>query len=140
MFEIPPGKGRITIDCQTLGSRALYIKIGDNDPQAVSLSTRNTVTFNFDVLTETRVLIYAANNTQANLSKSIRRAAYANDDSVKLYGISINIDMLDEDGINTATPATSEGEVTIYDLSGRKITDRLKKGLYIVNGKKTIRQ
>ena len=139
MFEIPPGKGRITIDCQTLGSRALYIKIGDNDPQAVSLSTRNTVTFNFDVLTETRVLIYAANNTQANLSKSIRRAAYANDDSVKLYGISINIDMLDEDGINTATPATSEGEVTIYDLSGRKITDRLKKGLYIVNGKKTIR-
>ncbi|MCR5534659.1 MAG: leucine-rich repeat domain-containing protein [Bacteroidaceae bacterium] len=139
MFEIPPGKGRITIDCQTLGSRALYIKIGDNDPQAVSLSTRNTVTFNFDVLTETRVLIFAANNTQANLSKSIRRAAYANDDSVKLYGISINIDMLDEDGINTATPATSEGEVTIYDLSGRKITNRLKKGLYIVNGKKTIR-
>ncbi len=139
MFEIPPGKGRITIDCQTLGSRALYIKIGDNDPQAVSLSTRNTVTFNFDVLTETRVLIYAANNTQANLSKSIHRAAYANDDSVKLYGISINIDMLDEDGINTVTPATSEGEITIYDLSGRKITNRLKKGLYIVNGKKTIR-
>lgn len=138
MFEIPPGKGRITIDCQTLGSRALYIKIGDNEPQAVSLSTRNTVTFNFDVLTETRVLIYAANNTQANLSKGIRRAAYANDDSVKLYGISINIDMLDEDGINTVTPATSEGEVTIYDLSGRKITNRLKKGLYIVNGKKTI--
>ena len=139
MFEIPPGKGRITIDCQTLGSRALYIKIGDNDPQAVSLSTRNTVTFNFDVLKETRVLIYAANNTQANLSKGIHRAAYANDDSVKLYGISINIDMLDEDGINTVTPATSEGEVTIYDLSGRKITNRLKKGLYIVNGKKTIR-
>lgn len=138
MFEIPPGKGRITIDCQTLGSRALYIKIGDNEPQAVSLSTRNTVTFNFDVLTETRVLIYAANNTQANLSKGIRRAAYANDDSVKLYGISINIDMLDEDGINTVTPATSEGELTIYDLSGRKITNRLKKGLYIVNGKKTI--
>lgn len=139
MFEIPPGKGRITIDCQTLGSRALYIKIGDKEPQAVSLSTRNTVTFNFDVLKETRVLIYAANNTQANLSKGIRRAAYANDDSVKLYGISINIDMLDEDGINTVTPATSEGEVTIYDLSGRKITNRLKKGLYIVNGKKTIR-
>lgn len=140
MFEIPPGKGRITIDCQTLGSRALYIKIGDNEPQAVSLSTRNTVTFNFDVLKETRVLIYAANNTQASLSKSIHRAAYANDDSVKLYGISINIDMLDEDGINTVTPATSEGEVTIYDLSGRKITNRLKKGLYIVNGKKTVRQ
>ncbi|MBO4839500.1 MAG: leucine-rich repeat protein [Bacteroidaceae bacterium] len=139
MFEIPPGKGRITIDCQTLGSRALYIKIGDNDPQAVSLSTRNTVTFNFDVLTETRVLIYAANNTQANLSKSIRRAAYANDDSVKLYGISINIDELDEDGINTATLSVSKDKETIYDLSGRKITNRPKKGLYIVNGKKSIK-
>ena len=139
MFEIPPGKGRITIDCQTLGSRALYIKIGDNDPQAVSLSTRNTVTFNFDVLMATRVLIYAANNTQGNHNNSKRRVAYANDDSVKLYGLSISIDELDEDGINTPTPDVSEGERIIYDLSGRKVTNGLKKGLYIVNGKKVIR-
>ena len=138
MFEIPAGKGRITVDCQTLGSRALFIKIGDNEPKAVSLSTRNTITVNFDVLMATRVLIYAANNTQGNHNNSKRRVAYANDDSVKLYGLSISIDELDEDGINT-TPAESEGEKVIYDISGRKATNGLKKGLYIVNGKKVIR-
>ena len=34
------------------------------------------------------------------------------------------------------TPALSEGEGVVYDLGGRKVNTQLKKGLYIVNGKK----
>ena len=50
-----------------------------------------------------------------------------------------------EDAIDAPTLAPSEGNGTIYDLSGRKIDSSsftlhssLKKGLYIVNGKKVV--
>lgn len=36
------------------------------------------------------------------------------------------------------TPTLHEGEGVIYDLSGRRVCSNLKKGLYIVNGKKVL--
>ena len=51
----------------------------------------------------------------------------------------------DPDGIESLTPALSEGEGAIYDLSGRlvnlstcQLVNSLKKGIYIVNGKKVL--
>ena len=44
----------------------------------------------------------------------------------------------DVDGINSLTPALSEGEGVVYDLSGRKVNSQLEKGIYIVNGKKIL--
>ena len=41
----------------------------------------------------------------------------------------------DADGINSLTPALSEGEGTIYNLAGQRIS-KMQKGINIVNGKK----
>ena len=90
IFEVPAGKGKIKVDCQTLGSRVLYVKIGNDEPQKVQLGTRNTITFNYDVAENTRVFIYAADETQS--ARSNHRAAYANDNSVKIYGLTIEVD------------------------------------------------
>ena len=92
IFEVPAGKGKIKVDCQTLGSRVLYVKIGNDEPQKVQLGTRNTITFNYDVAENTRVFIYAADETQSARSNDIHRAAYANDNSVKIYGLTIEVD------------------------------------------------
>ena len=103
VFEIPAGKGKITLDCQTLGSRVLYVKIGNGESQKVTLGTRGSMTFNYDVTENTRVFVYAANdNVQASRNNSERRAAYANDNSVKLYGLSITVDEI-VNGINNTT-------------------------------------
>ena len=102
VFELPAGNGKITIDCQTLGSRVLYVKIGNDEPQKVMLSTRGTTTLNYDVTETTRVFIYTANNTQAAPSYVARRTAYANDNSVKIYGLVINVDE-NVDGISSRT-------------------------------------
>ena len=43
---------------------------------------------------------------------------------------------------NTVTEITlGNGQLTIYDLTGRKVTDteNLKGGIYIVNGRKVIK-
>ncbi|MBO4839667.1 MAG: M60 family metallopeptidase [Bacteroidaceae bacterium] len=52
----------------------------------------------------------------------------------------------DETSVKSLTPALSEGEGAVYDLSGRlvnlstrQLVNSLKKGIYIVNGKKVLR-
>ncbi|MCR5472650.1 MAG: leucine-rich repeat domain-containing protein [Prevotella sp.] len=102
VFELPAGRGKITVDCQTLGSRVLFVKIGGNEPQKVSLSARGTMTLDYEVKENTRVFIYAANDTQAS-----RRAAYANDDAVKIYGLTINVDE-NVNGIKTPVSGTGK--------------------------------
>ncbi len=44
----------------------------------------------------------------------------------------------DADGINSLTPALSEGEGAIYNLAGQRIS-KMQKGINIVNGKKVLR-
>lgn len=112
VFEVPAGKGKITVDCQTLGSRVLFVKIGSNAPQKVSLSTRNTMTINYDVKENTRVFIYAANDTQTSRSISSHRAAYANDDAVKIYGLTISVD----EKVGIIAPAVSTAKTKVYKL------------------------
>ena len=44
-------------------------------------------------------------------------------------------------GITEITPAMSANpSAIIYDLQGRQVTQNLKKGLYIVNGKKVVKR
>ena len=44
----------------------------------------------------------------------------------------------DPTGINSLTPPFSKGEGTVYDLSGCRMFNGLKKGVYIVDGKKVV--
>ena len=44
----------------------------------------------------------------------------------------------DADGINSLTPALSEGEGAIYNLAGQRL-QKMQKGINIVNGKKVLR-
>ena len=51
----------------------------------------------------------------------------------------LTFDFDDEaDGINSLTPALSEGEGAIYNLAGQRI-QKMQKGINIVNGKKVLR-
>ena len=44
----------------------------------------------------------------------------------------------DETGINSLTPALSEGEGVIYNLAGQRI-QKMQRGINIVNGKKVLK-
>ncbi len=140
VFEIPAGSGKITVDCQTLGSRLLFVKIGTDEPKKVQLGSRSTITFNYNVTEDTRVFIYAADeNASAHETEkgdTPRRTAYANDNSVKFYGLSIEVDEV-INGIHTANGNTALKPLVIYDLQGRRVSSP-KGGLFIINGQKTV--
>jgi len=44
-----------------------------------------------------------------------------------------------ETGVKNLEPGTWNLEPSVYDLSGRKVNSQLKKGVYIVNGKKVLK-
>ena len=140
VFEIPAGKGKITVDCQTLGSRLLFVKIGANEAKKVQLGTRGTMTFNYDVTEPTRVFIYAADESastrEADVDTAPRRTAYANDNSVKLFGLAIEVDE-NSTGITNVKEAVDLKAVIVYDMQGRRIQSP-KGGLYIINGRKAV--
>jgi hypothetical protein len=94
MFEVPAGKGSISVDCQTLGTRMLCVQTGAKAPQKISLSSRGTTNIPYNLRKYTRVYIYAADGTEsapAMDETALHRAVYANDNSVKLYGFNIDI-------------------------------------------------
>lgn len=128
ILEVPAGKGTVVIDCKTLGSRAIYVKIGTNEPQMVSAANRNTVSVEYDILSNSRIYIYAANTRQANVAENrVRRTtAYANDDAVEIYGLSINIED-NQDAIKDIKSTTGKvhkvyenGHISILTPDGKK--------------------
>ena len=50
------------------------------------------------------------------------------------------VEDLEPTGIHSVTLDKEPGNATIYDLNGRRITEAMKKGIYIQNGKKMIRK
>ncbi|MDE6638407.1 MAG: hypothetical protein K2K32_09275 [Muribaculaceae bacterium] len=52
------------------------------------------------------------------------------------YGIAYTFDIKTTDGVESVMPATQE--MTIYDLSGRKLKNATAPGIYIVNGEKKV--
>ncbi len=99
IFEVPAGKGSVVIDCQTLGTRALFVKIGNSEPQPVKAEDRRQATVAFDVSAPTRVYVYAASDNSATSPHQANhallgshRSAYANDDAVKIYTLTVNVD------------------------------------------------
>ena len=132
IFEVPAGKGTISIDCQTLGQQAVFVKIGAGEPQQLNTAGRQQVSVPYEVSEPTRIYVYAAKGS-APVASQPTRAAYANDDAVKLYGLTINVEEK-LDAISTVT-ADQPADQPRYNLAGQRVPASYK-GLVIQNGQK----
>ena len=138
-------KGNIVIDCQTLGQNVIYVKIGSREPQQVETATKQQMAIPYEVSEPTRIYVYAApKNAAAAPQKSNqsrhtpRRTAYANDNAVKLYGLTINVDE-NLSGISSAKLTGAPADGTWYTIDGRRVAGKpAKKGIYVKNGKKVV--
>lgn len=144
IFEVPAGKGSVVVDCQTLGQNVIFVKIGSGEPKQVEAATKQQVTVPYEVSEITRIYVYAdkSKNNAARQQilddvdvdvaavKARRANAYANDDAVKIYGLTINVDK-DPSGITalkageydgTVRKVFSNGRFYIIQPDGRKYT------------------
>lgn len=60
MTMVLDGKGTLTVDCKTIGTTRLGVKIGSGDCQYYTANERNTIDVNYDLPTPQYVYIFAA--------------------------------------------------------------------------------
>lgn len=119
IFEVPAGKGSIVIDCQTLGQQAVYVKIGNDKPQQMEADNRQQLATPYEVSKTTRVYVYAAKaDAQAAHNNNAKASAlysdvYTNNDAVKIYGLTINIDKNN----SLSGDANGDGFITMADAN-----------------------
>lgn len=136
IFEVPAGKGSVVIDCQTLGQNVIYVKTGTAEPQQVKTAAKQQVTIPYEVAEPTHIYVYAAPVTGATASGQAlddavtapHRTAYANDNAVKIYGLTINVDE-NLSGISTPKNATVAGHL-------RKVVDNGRLLIQMPDGRK----
>lgn len=79
-----------------------------------------------------------ADKSSGSAAPAVRRAnAYANDDAVKIYELTINVEE-NYNGIITPTAVTVIAAGKWYTLDGRCVASPLQKGIYITNGCKLV--
>lgn len=130
ILEVPEGKGKVVVDCQTLGQNVVFVKIGDTAPQATNTYSRQQLSVPYDVEENTHVYIYAA-KASVEANSNVRRAAYANDDAVKIYAVKVDVDINNNpDGIKDVI---TNGALSypLYTIDGKKI-NIMQKGVNII--------
>ena len=135
MIVVVGGTGTVEITCETVGTMVLAVRKGNDEPAYYTQSSENTVVVNYDNNAPEYLYIYAV-DTAAGKKKTREVSAAA--DCLKIYGMKVTpitvvtgVESIFED---SETP----GERVIYDLNGRRCTEPLEPGVYIVNRKKVI--
>ena len=139
----------------------LYIQTGDEIEQAPFMSIFDSSA----PFTYSPDYTYPDNVTQAHIAFNMKGAYQCNAVEIKLPsdGGDLRVGMkksiattydwtcfdnarlyyrkgVDPVGINKLSPSHINNEDVIYDLSGRQMVDAPTKGVYLINGKKTIRR
>ena len=130
IFEVSAGKGSIAIDCQTLGQNVVFVKIGDAAPQEINTGSRQQSSVPYDVEEDTHVYIYAA-KASVERNSNVRRAAYANDDAVKIYAVNVNVEVNNNPNDIEAVVTNDTLSYTIYTIDGKEI-NTMQKGVNII--------
>lgn len=143
MIVVVGGKGTIDINCQTSADRQLCVKIGSNEPKAINSPTQGTNQIAYDTSEPVYTYIYAAENSDASSEGAALKTKAADDADkttpVKIFSLKVTPSQVITTGIGDISVSDKPQPAAIYDLSGRRCTEPLAPGIYIINGKKVIR-
>ena len=140
VVQVPAGSGIISINCQTIGTKRVSVKIGDDEPLYYTKDSKGDITIDYSVSEDTFVYIYASEQEMEQQTLTGSRASVsASDNSVKIYSIGVNplnsgIDKIDKD-------IEEQSQITeYYRIDGTRIAAPSLPGTYIVrraNGSST---
>ncbi|MCH5220861.1 MAG: leucine-rich repeat protein [Muribaculaceae bacterium] len=136
VVQIPAGTGKITINCMTIGSKRVSVKIGDDEPLYYTKDSKGDITIDYNVSEDTYVYIYAS-EPEAQQQSIHRARAASTGNSVKIYSIGVNPETV---GIEEIVVDNEElSPITeYYRIDGTRIMTPTTPGIYIArhaNGK-----
>lgn len=129
ILKVGAGNGTVTVNTKTSGNARLVVKVGDEEPKTASKSEKGDVVLNYN--TPEGAFVYICSTIASNA----RPTRASSDDVVKIYGITITPGATGISGVKREATATD----CYYTLDGRQINGKPSaKGIYIINGRKTI--
>ena len=126
------GKGTVTINCLTIGTKHVGVKIGDGEPVSFKKDSKGDITVDYNVIEDTYVYVYAIETApDVDPAESPRRIkSRAADDCIKIYAITVIPTSLS--GIEDLEAESNLSPVTDwYTIDGIKIENPSTKGIYI---------
>lgn len=131
VLQIPAGNGSVIVNCMTIGSKCLSVKIGDEEPTRHTMSSKGEIEVIYDVDKDTYVYIYASDTE--SLSRAARRLkkAVSSENCVKLYSINVKPKNTAIEGIeNVETDMSADAQY--FTIDGVRIERPTEKGIYLV--------
>ena len=133
-FLLSAGKGKVEVDIETMDAGSLAALIGLVPQDDYTLDGKGTLTFTYDVTEDTWMFIFPVIKSGDASARSYRAPA-EQQGTVKIYGIRV-IPEDDNTGIKE-TFRSMAGNGHIYNINGQRV-NTLKKGLYIIDGRKMV--
>ena len=140
LVQVPAGTGTVTINCLTIGTKRVSVKIGDEEPLYYTKDSKGDITIDYNVSENTYVYIYASEpeNEQQSI-RSAKASAPATGNSVKIYSIGVNPETLGIEEVDVDKEELSP-ITEYYRLDGTRIKTPTAPGIYVArhaNGKST---
>ena len=133
VIMVDGGEGTVTVECQTIGSKKVSVKIGEQAPVSFSKETKDEVKINYSVSEPTYIYVYAANESDIPENAAFRFRSRAADASncVKLY--SIGTSLIPSGIYDVTVDGINESEIIgYYTVEGTKVEFPVSSGIYIV--------
>lgn len=139
VLYLPAGEGTVSIDAMTRGNYELKVKIGGDADAALTFkkNERGTIDVEYAVDEPTYCYIFGLEQEAGAKAKRVE----ASENSASIYAISIQPETTDVNAVEPAARQTGQ----CFDLQGRRINPTgntrqptLNKGIYIIDGKKTV--
>lgn len=134
-FKVPAGRGYVIIDSRTDGDYQMMVKIGSLDPIAFNHTGREKDSVLYECSEPTWVYVYNGGAINNARMESTHRAKKTKG-HVMIY--SITRSSSGGTGIERINSEVTDEQDRWYDLQGSRIERPLKKGIYILRGRKVV--
>jgi len=131
VFFVNAGRGKVKIKAETTGNLLLCVKIAGELVMSMAVEGKTTLTIPYDVSQPSEVLVYAG-----FAAGSRGKAPSTMEDALKIYSLE-----WESEPTAIGIEKIENGKLKIenyYDLNGRKVNGQLKKGVYIIDGRKRV--
>lgn len=130
VVQVPAGNGTVTINCLTIGTRRVSVKIGSSEPVSYTKDSKGDITIDYSVTEDTYVYIYGSD--AAAPQQAVRRTpakAPSTDSCVKIYSVGV---APGNSGIGDIEADTDLSRIVeYYRIDGVRVDDPSQPGIYI---------
>ena len=128
VMKVGKGDGSMTVRVKTIGNLQLATQIGNQSPVIASRTETDDVVVDYNITEDTYIYIYATASDNS-------QPASGSDNRVQIYSITVTPNIT---GISTVRESVHQ-PLHSYTLDGRALQSvPTKRGIYIIDGRKTV--